>query len=78
MIHVNYLTVDRRNEGYADCVSRAADCPIADCELKMAVEVNFALKTLNYRLRVDIPTDQGSTENFSSGRLWPTGAQIRI
>ena len=74
VIHVNYLTVDRRNEGYADCVPRAADCPITDCELKMVVEVNSASKILNYRSRVDIPTYQGSSDNF--GRLWTTEERI--
>lgn len=45
-----------------DCVSPVADCRVMDCELKMAVEVNFALKTLNYILKVDIPAVQGSTD----------------
>ena len=31
VIHVNCLTVDRRSEGYADCVPQAADYPVMDC-----------------------------------------------
>ena len=64
MIHVNCLTVDRRSEGYADCVPQAADYPVMDCELKMAVAVSFVLKTLNYKLKADIPADQGSTDHL--------------
>ena len=68
VIHVNCLTVDRRSEGYADCVPQAADYPVMDCELKMAVAVSFVLKTLNYKLKADIPADQGSMDHLVAVR----------
>ena len=64
MIHVNCLTVDRRSEGYADCVHQAADYPVMDCVLKMAAAVSSALKTLNYKLMADIPAVQGLTDHL--------------
>ena len=64
VIHVNCLTVDRRSEGYADCVHQAADYPVMDCVLKMAAAVSSALKTLNYKLTVDILAGQGLTDHL--------------
>ena len=43
---------------------QAADYPVMDCVLKMAAAVSSALKTLNYKLTVDIPAGQGLTDHL--------------